>query len=144
MLGADFVYQFEDILQKNKDKNKLFIVSDRGPHSFLTYQLLRIKKQYRIFSDFYLEKWIGNIFQSIGFPHFVILLTSPNNHIKRRIAERGISCNKNAVDFIEQIQKEYLRVLKNNKNQAHLILENKDENFDCIISETIKQIKNLL
>ncbi|MDF1498128.1 MAG: hypothetical protein P1P85_02080 [Patescibacteria group bacterium] len=58
MLGTDFVYQFEDILHQNKNKNNLFIVSDRGPYSFLTYQLLRIKKQHQIPCNFDLEKWI--------------------------------------------------------------------------------------
>lgn len=143
-LGADFVYQFEDILQKNRDKNNLFIISDRGPYSFLTYQLLRIKKQYRISSDSCLEEWIKSIFQPIGFPHFVILLISPSKHIKKRITGRGIICEKNTFDFVKQTQKEYIRVLKSSKNQAHLILENKDDNFDCIIGETIKRIKDLL
>jgi len=144
LLGTDFVYQFEDILQKNRNKNNLFIISDRGPYSFLTYQFLRIKEQHQIFSNLYLEKWIENIFQPIGFPHFVILLTSPSNQIKRRIIERDVSLKKDAFNFIKQTQEKYLKILKDNNNQAHLILENKDEDFDYIVRETVKQIKRLL
>ncbi len=43
LLATDFVYQFEKILSGYSSRKKLFIVSDRGIHSFFTYQLLRIK-----------------------------------------------------------------------------------------------------
>ena len=48
LLCADFIYQFEKTLLKYSKKDKLFIVSDRGPYSFFTYQLLRIENSYDI------------------------------------------------------------------------------------------------
>ncbi|MDF1498127.1 MAG: hypothetical protein P1P85_02075 [Patescibacteria group bacterium] len=58
--------------------------------------------------------------------------------------KRGVNCEKNTLHFIKQIQTEYIRAFKKNNNQAYLILENKDENFDYIINKTIRQIENLL
>lgn len=59
LLCADFVYQFEQVLSKNIRRKRLFIISDRGLYSFLTYQLLRIRHQYHAsFNKVNSEKWM--------------------------------------------------------------------------------------
>lgn len=100
LLCADFIYQFEEILSKYSDKKKLFIISDRGLHSFLTYQLLRIKQQYQIRNLNYLEKWIKDIFQPLRSPDFVIPLTSSITNIEKRIKERDGIIKKKELSFI--------------------------------------------
>jgi thymidylate kinase len=68
LLYADFIYQFEKILSKYSKKDKLFIVSDRGPYLFFTYQLLRIKDKYNVRHPNYLENWLRYIFLPFGMP----------------------------------------------------------------------------
>ncbi len=144
LLCADFVYQFEEILSKHSDKKKLFIISDRGPYSFLTYQNLRIKRQYQIHNLNYLEGWIKDIFQPLGSPNFIILLTSPIADIKKRVRERDGIVKRSELSFIQKVQKEYLKIFKETSNPPHLILENRDGNFEYVEREAIKKIKEII
>lgn len=139
LLCADFVYQFEHVLSKYSNRKKSFIISDRGPHSFLTYQILRIKHQYHIHNLNYLEKWIKDIFRPLGSPDFVILLTSPIADIKKRIKERDGAIKRNELSFIQEVQKEYLKIFKETIYPPHLILENRNGNFEHIEREAIKK-----
>jgi len=144
LLCADFVYQFEKILSKYSDKKKLFIISDRGLYSFLTYQLLRIKRQYQIHNLNYLEKWIKDIFQPLGRPDFVILLISSISDIKKRIKDRDGVIKKNELSFIQEVQKEYLKIFKEISCPSYLILENRNGNFEYVEREAIKRIKEII
>lgn len=144
LLCADFVYQFEQVLLKNTGRKKLFIISDRGLYSFLTYQSLRIKHQYRAsFNKVNPEKWIRDILKPINKPHFVILLTSPINQIKQRIIERDGSINEQELRFIKKAQKEYRKILKGNR-QSSIILENRNRKFENVRQKAIQKIKEIL
>lgn len=81
------------------------IISDRGLYSFLTYQLLKIKSQYKPSIKLKLERWIENIFKPI-----VILLTSPIKQIKQRIIERDGSINTQDFRFIKKAQEELSKI----------------------------------
>lgn len=144
LLLSDFIYQFEEILSKYSDKKKLFIVSDRGLYSFLTYQLLRIKQRYQIHNLNYLEKWIKYIFQPLESPDFTIFLTSPIDDIKKRIKERDGIIQKKELSFIRKVQKEYLKIFKEISSPLHLILENRNGNFKYVEEEATKRIKKII
>jgi thymidylate kinase len=122
----------------------LFIVSDRGLYSFLTYQLLRIKHQYQIHNLNYLEKWIKDIFQPLGRPDVVILLISSISDIKKRIKDRDGVIKKNELSFIQEVQKEYLKIFKETSCPSYLILENRNGNFEYVEREAIKRIKEII
>jgi len=143
LLCADFVYQFEQVLLKNTGRKKLFIISDRGLYSFLTYQLLRIKHQYRTSIKVNPEMWIRGILKPINKPHFVILLTSPISQIKQRIIERDDSINGQELRFIKKAQKEYRKILKGNR-QPSIILENRNRKFGNVKQKAIQKIKEIL
>ena len=143
LLCGDFIYQFEKILMKSKNRKKLFIISDRGLYSFLTYQLLRIKNQYRSSVSHFLEKWIEEIFKPIGFPHLVILLISPIKEIKRRIVERDGFVRKKEIQFIQEVQNEYLKILKK-FHLPHLTIKNQDGEFEQVKQITIQKLKEIL
>lgn len=141
LLCADFIYQFEQILSKNTNRKKLFIVSDRGLYSFLTYQLLRIKSYSSI--KVHAEKWIRDIFRPIDKPHFVILLTSPINQIKQRIIKRDGSINEQELYFIKKVQEEYQKILRNSC-QPFIILENQNGKFENVKQKAIQKVKEIL
>jgi len=144
LLCADFIYQSEEILSKYSDKKKLFIISDRGLHSFLTYQLLRIKQQYQIHNLNYLEKWIKDIFQPLRSPDFVILLTSSITDIEKRIKEKDGIIKKKELSFIQEVQKEYLKIFKEISYPPYLILKNQDGNFEYVEQKAIKRIEEII
>jgi len=143
LLCADFIYQFEQLLLKNTSGKKLFIISDRGLYSFLTYQSLRIKHQYRASIKVNPERWIKDIFKPINKPHFVILLTSPISQIKQRIIERDGSINEQELCFIKKAQEEYQKILKGNR-QPSIILENRNRKFENVKQKTIQRIEEIL
>lgn len=119
------------------------IISDRGLYSFLTYQLLKIKSQYKPSIKLKLERWIENIFKPISKIHFVILLTSPIKQIKQRIIERDGSINTQDFRFIKKRRKSYRKFLKNN-HQLSIILGNRNDQFENVKQKVIQQIKEIL
>lgn len=121
----------------------MLVISDRGLYSFLTYQLLRIKSQYGLSIKVELERWIKNIFKPIGKPHFVILLVSPINQIKQRIIKREGSINRQEVYFIEKVQEEYRKILKDH-HQPSIILKNRNGQFENVKQKVIRQIEILI
>jgi len=143
LLCADFVYQFENILLKYPDKKNIFIFSDRGLHSFLTYQTLRIKYQYNITKPRYLQKWIKNIFQPFGTPDFIILLTSPLSDIKKRIKKRDGYIKTKELRFIDDMQNEYVKIIKKS-SIPHIVFKNHSGNFKNVKSEAIEIIKKII
>ena len=143
LLCADFFYQFEQVLLKNTGRKKLFIISDRGLYSFLTYQSLRIEHQYRASIKLNPERWIRSIFKPINKPHFVILLTSPISEIKQRIIERDGSVNEQELRFIKKAQEEYRKILKGNR-QPSIILENRNGKFESVKQKAIQKIEEIL
>jgi thymidylate kinase len=143
LLCADFVYQFEQVLLKNTGRKKLFIISDRGLYSFLTYQSLRIKYQYQASIRVNPEGWIRDIFKPINKPHFVILLTSPISQIKQRIIERDGSINEQELRFIKKAQGEYRKILKGNR-QPFIILENRNGEFENVKQKAVQKIEEIL
>ena len=143
LLCADFVYQFEQVLLRNAGRKKLFIISDRGLYSFLTYQLLRIEGRYQTSIKVDSEEWIRNILKPINKPHFVILLTSPISQIKQRIIKRDGLINKQELNFIKKVQEKYRKILKNNR-QPFIILKNQNGKFENVKQESIKKIEEIL
>jgi thymidylate kinase len=144
LLYTDFIYQFEQILLKYSEKDKLFIVSDRGPYSFFTYQFLRIKDIYNIQYPNYLKDWLRDIFLPLGMPNLTILLISPLQDIKKRIEKREGSITKKDLLFIDRVQKEYLKISERISYPPILVLENRNGNFSNIEKKTIKIIKEIL
>jgi len=143
LLCADFIYQLEQVLLKNAGRKKLFIISDRGLYSFLTYQLLRIKYRYGASNEVNSERWIRDILKPINKPHFVILLTSPINQLKQRIIQRDGLINKQELNFIKKVQEKYQKILKDN-HQSFTILENQNGKFENVKQEAIKKIEEIL
>jgi thymidylate kinase len=147
LLCSDFIYQFERAILRNTKRKRLFIVSDRGPHSFLTYQCLRIGNYYGIASEKGLKDWVRNSFFPVGMPNLVFLLTSPIKHIKGRIIRDDGFLKNGEVNFIKKVQNEYLKILSCDSHSSCLILENRDGDFNEIkrkvIQEIERKIKNL-
>jgi len=143
LLAADFIYQFEEVLSRYPKKHKLLIISDRGPYSFLTYQYLRIK-QHSSCDLGNLKNWLNNIFLPIGFPNFVFLLISPIKDIKKRIEKgEGVILKKKDLLFIQRVQEEYLKVLKETPYSSYLILENQNGNFNLVKEKAIEVITKM-
>ncbi len=144
VLCADFIYQFEKLLSKYSKRKKLLIISDRGIHSFLTYQYLRIRDIYQNKKFAFFKEWIKDLFQVIGFPDFVFLLISPLSDIKGRIIERDGTIAEGELEFIEKVQNEYLKIFKEKQMSPYLILENQNGKFEFIKEKAIEKMKEII
>lgn len=138
VLGSDFIFQQEEIAKKDRTDGKSVIVSDRGIYSFFVYQGIRLKNVYGNTIDWY--KWIENIFLPIGTPNLTLCLSSPIDQIERRLRERGDSVAPESLDFIDQAQREFLRLGGQGGFGSFIVLENIDGKFN----ETLNRAQNLV
>lgn len=142
ILAGDFIYQFEQYA-KTKSKRKIIIISDRGPHTFFTYQAARIQYIYRKINENILEKWIENIFYPIGFPDFSLLLISPTKEIQQRIDKCGKQIKFKELRFLESLQGKYLKIFKESKN-PYALIENRNTQWEETLKHSLRAIKTKL
>jgi len=143
VLASDFIFQFEGKRVMKKDGKKLLIISDRGPHSFFTYQYLRIKDIYGIDIAKKSLKWMENIFFPIGFPDIIILLKSDIGEIRNRIIKRNGFVDKKSIDFIKKVQDEFSLIIKRNEKEKLLVLNNSKKYFDKKFLKAVNLIEEL-
>ena len=144
LLCSDFFYQFEEVLSKNRHPKKtLFLISDRGIHSFLTYQILRIAKKYKKHPE-YFKKWVKDIFYPLRQPDLVIILTSPISQIRNRIIKRDGLIKEDEIRFIKTVQEEYIKLFKKDHFNRCLLLENRDNNFNSLIKKVSDELDKII
>lgn len=139
MLAADLMCQFEAEIIGNKNRKQVYIISDRGPYSFLTYQLIRLKNSY---PHGKWDKWVENILKPFNSPHLSILLVSDINEIKKRLIKRGDKQVSQNLQFIKRIQNAYIKLAKNDKNS--FILKNKKNIPQKTIEDAARIVKQYL
>ncbi|NCN08054.1 hypothetical protein GW944_00595 [Candidatus Parcubacteria bacterium] len=142
VLGSDFIFQQEEIAKKDRADRKSVIVSDRGIYSFFVYQGIRLKNVYGNTIDWY--KWIENIFLPIGIPNLTLCLSSPLDQIERRLNERGDKVTPESLDFIDQAQREFLRLGGQRGSKSFIVLENINGKFDEILNRAQNVVKEIL
>jgi dTMP kinase len=136
VLASDFYYQIEKIININKNKTNFILITDRGPHSFLTYQLIRLKN---IYTKQIWEKWLTNIFLPLKNPDIAICIYTDIIDIKKRIKKRGDNINQKDLIFIKKTQNLYIKMFKNKKN--HYLLNNKQNKLNDLNKKIINLIE---
>lgn len=148
VLGADLFYQFEKrFLFIKNEKNKkdfVYIISDRGPQSFFTYQLLRIENQYKDADIDLWRRWIKNILAPLKQPDLSICLVSNIKDIKQRLTGRGDKLTRSDLEFIKNIQEEYIKLFKSENEPSKIIVENNNNNFQKTVSYLINAVKKYI
>lgn len=140
MLYADLVLQLEKVIFEKHYNQKIFIISDRGPFSFLTYQALRIRRKYK--NNRHYLQWLDNSLQLFGFPDISIFLISDPEDIKKRLIKRRDKVNKESIEFIKMVQKEYLKTSNRHKSNSMLIIKNKQGEAKKTFDKAIAFIEN--
>lgn len=136
-LCADYLYQFENVLQAQQNQ-RVLLISDRGPYSFLTYQRARIERAYPHMTTPRVENWIRSLFIPIGFPHGNVLLISPINQIRKRLTRREGEPTEEELKFIEQVQSMYIEIFKKEEQESKnnmLIINNLDGHINSVVNK---------
>ena len=72
-------------------------------------------------------------------------MISPIKDIKKRIEKReGVILKKKDLFFIQRVQEEYLKVLKETPYSSYLILENQNGNFNLVKEKAIDVIMKMI
>ncbi|MBI5913189.1 deoxynucleoside kinase [Candidatus Azambacteria bacterium] len=139
MLVTDLMCQFEAEVFSRKSRKKVYIISDRGPHSFLTYQLIRL-------NDFYPQgkwkKWVEDILRPFGRPDLSIFLVSDIGEIKNRLIKRGDDRVLEDLQFITKIQSSYINLAK--KDKKSFVLKNKNNALQRTVDDATQIVKQYL
>lgn len=142
ILGSDFMLQQETYSKTTFSNQKGIIISDRGIYSFFVYQGIRLRNSYGDAIDW--EGWISNLFLPIGFPDLTICLSSPIDQIKRRLHDRGDKISSENLAFINQAQKEFLRIGRKSNSNSFVVIENIDGEFNQTLSQAQKAVREIL
>ncbi len=135
-LAGDYIAKLEK-LKQCPNPNPDIIISDRGIATFWVYQEMRLNKTYRNSEDVFKE-WMDHMFSQIEPPDLTVILTSSEESLRQRLANRGDNVTNESMKFILTAQSKYINLASNNDN--FLIIENSDGNLHEVVEKVVSAV----